>query len=59
MYTLFNSGSVNQFDPQKMVSDPNNRKLRTALDVNTDFVRTANSKSVFIVDHRGNVLEIK
>ena len=58
MFTLFNNGTVFDFDPTKTVSDPNSKTLRTQLEVTREFVRNASQADVFILDNHGDVLDI-
>lgn len=54
-FTLFSNGTVHNFDPNRVVSDPNDPEAVTSLmEVHLEYVKTMNRPDVFIIDEQGN-----
>lgn len=56
-YEFSNRGTLHSFDPNRMVYDNMNGGGKISLlDLHLDLVRQHNSKDVFVIDSRGNII---
>lgn len=56
-YVFSNTGTLSEFDPNRMIFDNlNDGKRVSLLEFHLDLVRQRNRKDVFVIDSRGNIV---